>query len=163
MNDQYPDKYRNLLEAKVRKMGINVILEDGLVDVTPRPDGWVTTTAGRHIRADRIVRSFLAALSQYLTSSVRSKQLALDRRLHSFAHLATTRLYPTRVSSASSPPSSSQHTRKYLLQEISSTGPSRRCHSRPAATAMSLRKISWLSLGVRHRRSGTVARSKSSW
>jgi len=59
MNNQYPDKYRDVLDAKVRKLGINVILDDGLTDGTPRPDGWLTTTGGRHIRADHIVCAFL--------------------------------------------------------------------------------------------------------
>ena len=55
INNTYPDKFRDFLEQKVRKLGIKIIFEDVVVDEEPSADGWTTTAGGKRIRAGLIV------------------------------------------------------------------------------------------------------------
>jgi hypothetical protein len=55
MNDAYPDKYRNALHEMLSKAGVNVILNDSIVDETPNEEGVFITDGGQPIAADLIV------------------------------------------------------------------------------------------------------------
>lgn len=64
MNNAYPDKYRNSLLEMLQKGGVDVILDDSLVNELPGRHGMVTTLAGRQISADLVVSTLLAFLNK---------------------------------------------------------------------------------------------------
>ncbi|KAG8709681.1 hypothetical protein FRC09_000520 [Ceratobasidium sp. 395] len=58
MNQTYPPKYRKSLLNAVTKLGVDVILEDRISTQAVPKDGYVTTEAGRRIRADQVIVAF---------------------------------------------------------------------------------------------------------
>ncbi|EFI27389.1 hypothetical protein CC1G_14860 [Coprinopsis cinerea okayama7 len=55
LNDTYPDKWRDAILARVKRGGVDVILDDLLDQTEPSSDGTVTTRKGQSIKADLIV------------------------------------------------------------------------------------------------------------
>ncbi|KAG9099535.1 hypothetical protein FRC06_005179 [Ceratobasidium sp. 370] len=55
MNDTYPDKYRNSLHEMLTKAGVNVILNDMIVDESPNAEGVFVTASGQSIAADLLI------------------------------------------------------------------------------------------------------------
>ncbi|KAG8720397.1 hypothetical protein FRC08_000344 [Ceratobasidium sp. 394] len=55
MNDTYPDKYRNSLHDMLTKAGVNIILNDMVVDESPNAEGVFQTVNGQSIAADLLI------------------------------------------------------------------------------------------------------------
>ena len=73
MNDTYTDRFRTNILNKLRKNGVNVILEDKLEDFTPSPDGTITTEKGKVLNADLVVCGFSSHPDLQLTVLCRSQ------------------------------------------------------------------------------------------
>ncbi|KAG8785649.1 hypothetical protein FRC12_017325 [Ceratobasidium sp. 428] len=55
MNDTYPDKYRQSLHDMLIKSGVNIILNDMIVDESVNADGMFMTVSGQPIAADLLI------------------------------------------------------------------------------------------------------------
>ncbi|KAH7098578.1 FAD/NAD(P)-binding domain-containing protein [Auriculariales sp. MPI-PUGE-AT-0066] len=57
LNGTYPSKFRNTLAQKAEAQGIKLIFEDMLVSEIPDKDGFVHTSNGKRLPADRVIHA----------------------------------------------------------------------------------------------------------
>jgi len=60
LNETYPDRFRRNILNRLRRLGVNYVLEDSLESLGPSEDGEVITRNGKMIKAYLVVSAILS-------------------------------------------------------------------------------------------------------
>ena len=81
LNDQFPDKFRKLVNQKLEARGVELVLGDYVATFPENSGGEIVFRSGNKLQADLIVRISSLAVSTFICVTDRSRELSLRFQL----------------------------------------------------------------------------------